>query len=95
MLFQIIGTMPPESRLRFVNELELCTKAEMEELARAQPGTTKTKHTRHRRCRTKFRELPDKGAPVTSEPGGHKSTAWLCSIGASSMSPDLLAPEDV
>ena len=95
MLFQIRGTTPPESKLRFVKGLELCTKAELEELARAQPGTTKNKHTRHRRCRTKFRELPDKGAPVTSEPGGNKSTAWLCSLGASSTSPDLLAPEDM
>ena len=99
MLYQIRGTTPPESMLRFVKGQELRTKAELEELARAQPGTTKqqNKHTRHRRCRTKFRELPlpDKGAPVTSEPGGHKSTAWLCNIGASSMSPDLLAPEDV
>jgi hypothetical protein len=95
MLFQIRGTMPPASRLRFVKGLELRTKAELEELARAQPGTTKNNHTGHRRCRTKFRELPDKGAPVTSEPGGHKSTAWLCSLGASSTSPDLLAPEDM
>ena len=58
MLFQILGTMPPESRLRSVNKkLELCTKAKLEELARAQPGTTTNKHTRQIRCRTKFRKL--------------------------------------
>ena len=95
MLFQIRGTMPPEPRLCFTKGLELCTEAELEELARAQPGTTKNKHTRHRRCKTKFRELPGKGAPVASEPGGHKSTAWLCSLGASSTSPGLLAPKDM
>jgi hypothetical protein len=57
MLFQIRGTMPQESRLRFVEGQELRTKAELEELARAQPGTTKNKHTRQRCCRTKFRKL--------------------------------------
>jgi len=78
-----------------VKELELCTKAELDELARAQPGTTKNNHTQHRRRWTKFREFLDKVAPVTSEPGENKSTAWLCSLGASSTSPDLLAPNDM
>ena len=57
MLFQILRTMPPESRIRSVKERELRTKAELEELARAQPGTTKNKHTRQICCRTKFRKL--------------------------------------
>ena len=57
MLFQIRGTMPPEPRLCFTKGLELCTGAELEELARAQPGTTKNKHTRQICCRTKFRKL--------------------------------------
>jgi hypothetical protein len=84
--------------LRFVKGQELRTKAELEELARAQPGTTKTKQghpTQTLQDQVPRVDCRTKGAPVTSEPGGHKSTAWLCSIGASSMSPDLLAPEDV
>ena len=44
MLYQIRGTTPPESMLRFVKGQELRTKAELEELARAQPGTTKQAH---------------------------------------------------
>ena len=93
MLFQILGTMPSESRLRSVKELELCAKAKLEELARAQPGTTKNNHTRHRRCGAKFRETLDKAAPVTSEPGENKSTAWLCSPGASSTLRTRLLPK--
>ena len=48
-LFQIIGTMPPESRLRLAEELELCVKAKLEELVRAAPVVTKNSHTQHKR----------------------------------------------
>ena len=61
--------MPPESRHRLVKELELRTKAELEELARAAPGMTKNNHTQHKRRWTKFQDMLDKAAPITSEPG--------------------------
>ena len=55
--FQIRGTMPPEPRICFTKGLELCTGAELEELARAQPGATRNKHIRQICCKTKFRKL--------------------------------------
>ena len=91
----MFGTMPRESRLRLVKELELCTKAKLEELVRARPGMTKNNHTQHKRRWTKFQDLLDKAAVVTSEPAENKSTTCLCSLGASLTSPDSLAPEDV
>ena len=62
MLFQILRTMPPESRLRLVKELELCTKAKLEELVRAGPGMTRNNINQHKRRWFKFQDMLDKVA---------------------------------
>ena len=70
-------------------------QAGKKKLVRAQPGMTKNSHTQHTRRWTKFQDMLDKAAFITSEPGLNKSTMRLGNLGTSLTSPDSLAPEDV
>ena len=53
---------------------------------------TKNNATSHKRTWTAFAKML---TAASTEPGYKTSTAWLGSLGASMVSPDSLAPEDV
>ena len=67
-LFHVLEAMPPETRLRLVRELELCTQAKLEEHGRAAPGMTNNSRTTRKRMWSKFENMLT-AASTTSEPG--------------------------